>query len=909
MSCAFGQDRTSHQLILEAESLVPSNPLKAADLYMKVGGQYDAAYKPDSAVWSFKQARQLFSRAGRDGDPGLVQACHQLGDIYKYVLYDFNSAEEAYETALFTLIKLDSKDVKTYNRLYYNLAATNRSQLDYKAALTWCRQGIQGARSLHDDVFLERAYSIMGNIYRDMGLYDSASSYYQQGIAVNKLLNRGKPNETLAGHLASLGDAIYRQGKYQLAGERLQQAVNIYDKLQGIDLVLVFHTKRLLAEVMLAQHRMAEAKRCLDEADALRERLKIEKGGPAASIYKSLGDWYRENKDNIRAMESYTKSLSATVIGAVTAVGALPPIGSIELRPFAYDALLASADLLVEEYRIRPEQKLIDQALDRYQLASELISVSRRDLDTEDAKWNYSDTHFQLFERALQAIDLLPEGEKSGYAERAFHVIEKSKAKSLSDALREVELNQALGSNGWMIDHLRELRQRSLVLQHEMETGHSDSTGARLLRNTQAISQLESQIEGVYPSYLEVVNHEQAIDMDGLRDKLYNLNATLVEYFVGSDRVYAAVVTHEAGTRPTFIDLGPTSEIVSLTNHLLTLLHSRTNQFGPTDVQTFVTSAHGLYELLLKPLDNLFGDSKRLIIAPDGVLSQLPFETLLTAADAEVVSFRDLSYLVQTKVISYVPSARQLMQFGPSPLATPRLLAFGFTSGSDVRAPSDVTVDLPGAEVELIALRDKFSGGEFFVGDEVTEANFKREARAFDLLHLAVHGTGNTGSDYSAALYFRDKDDEQDGKLYWYELYGMNLKAQLAVLSSCESGIGKTYRGEGMLSMANAFTFAGCKNVVMGLWKVDDQVSVKLMASFYDALIEGQPIDESLTEAKRTYLAGADQVSSNPKLWASLVAYGESPVIKPPAFHVAWLFVALGVLVLGGVVLYVGVRK
>ncbi len=107
----------------------------------------------------------------------------------------------------------------------------------------------------------------------------------------------------------------------------------------------------------------------------------------------------------------------------------------------------------------------------------------------------------------------------------------------------------------------------------------------------------------------------------------------------------------------------------------------------------------------------------------------------------------------------------------------------------------------------------------------------------------------------------------------------MNLRASLAVLSSCESGIGKTYRGEGMLSMANAFTFAGCDNIVMGLWKVDDQLSVKLMDTFYSELLNGMAIDEALAMAKRTYLASADQVSANPKLWGSLVAYGESPIL------------------------------
>lgn len=904
-SSLLGQGSDPHQLNKTAASLAAINPSAAAEMYMKAGAQFEAAYQMDSAVWSLLQARQLYARIGQSGAPGLVEACNALGDIYKYVLYDFNSAEEAYEVALMTMIKLDSKNERAYNRLYYNLATTNRSQLDYKAALTWCRRGIAGAEALHDQEFLERAFSIMGNIYRDMAVYDSARAYYQKGIAVNESLNHGQPNETLAGLLGSLGDAVYRQANHALAGEYLRRSIDMYRNSEPKDLMIVFHTKRLLAEVLMKQQQFEDAKQLLDEANELRERQQIERGGPAAAIYKSYGDWYHQKNDAARALDYYTKSLTATLVGKMSAADALPPVGSIELRPFAYDALLASADLLVEQYQRSPnEVKLVDQALDRYQAASDLITLSRRDLDTEDAKWNYSDTHFQLYERALRAIALLP---PNAYHERAFHFVEQSKAKTLSDALREVQLNQALGANGWMIGKLRELRQQSLVLQHAMESDEDTTAGEKLLKNGQEIAQLESQIEGLYPAYFSLVQ-DQTIELTTLRERLRQLDAVLVEYFVGSDHVYATVVSPAADLM--FADLGAPRDIVPMVDSLLVFFHGRANKFSASDVKLFASTSYQLYQRLMKPIEPMLGNSKRLIVSPDGPLAQLPFETLLPTYDqAKDLTFKDLSYLVATRVVSYLPTARQLTAPVTPTQPAPRLLAFGFTAGGDVRAPSDATIDLPGAEVELIALRDKFPDGSFYVGDEVTEANFKKQASGYDLLHLAVHGTGNTGSDYSAALYFRDHNEEQDGKLYWYELYGMNLKAQLAVLSSCESGIGKTYRGEGMLSMANAFTFAGCKNVVMGLWKVDDRVSVELMNPFYSELIEGVPIDEALTVAKRNYLSTADQVSSNPKLWASLVAYGESPVLTKESSPYRFLVVVLMTFIIGGVAVYMRVRK
>src|SRR5437899_169396 len=108
----------------------------------------------------------------------------------------------------------------------------------------------------------------------------------------------------------------------------------------------------------------------------------------------------------------------------------------------------------------------------------------------------------------------------------------------------------------------------------------------------------------------------------------------------------------------------------------------------------------------------------------------------------------------------------------------------------------------------------------------------------------------------------------------------MNLKATMAVLSSCESGLGKVYKGEGMLSMANAFAYSGCNNMVLGLWKVNDQVSIRLMEKFYEGLLQGHRMDAALTMAKRNYLAEADELTAHPKMWGALVSYGNQQVIS-----------------------------
>jgi CHAT domain-containing protein len=134
---------------------------------------------------------------------------------------------------------------------------------------------------------------------------------------------------------------------------------------------------------------------------------------------------------------------------------------------------------------------------------------------------------------------------------------------------------------------------------------------------------------------------------------------------------------------------------------------------------------------------------------------------------------------------------------------------------------------------------------------------------------------GDVQKTFAASLYFRSKyDKKDDGELHAYELYGLKLKALMAVLSSCESGVGKGFRGEGMISMASAFTYSGCENILMSLWKVNDQASILLMDDFYKHLSKGRTIDEALRTAKLNYLETADELTADPKIWAPLVAYG-----------------------------------
>ena len=110
----------------------------------------------------------------------------------------------------------------------------------------------------------------------------------------------------------------------------------------------------------------------------------------------------------------------------------------------------------------------------------------------------------------------------------------------------------------------------------------------------------------------------------------------------------------------------------------------------------------------------------------------------------------------------------------------------------------------------------------------------------------------------------------------------MQVKSPLVVLSSCNTGTGTYQPGEGVLSLARAFHFAGTPSLVMSQWPVDDQAAIYLMDQFYSGISEGLNLCKALQEAKLNYLETAGKIRSNPYFWASfqLTGYPDSITIK-----------------------------
>ncbi|MCB0686460.1 MAG: CHAT domain-containing protein, partial [Saprospiraceae bacterium] len=396
----------------------------------------------------------------------------------------------------------------------------------------------------------------------------------------------------------------------------------------------------------------------------------------------------------------------------------------------------------------------------------------------------------------------------------------------------------------------------------------------------------------------------QPITIEQVQKKLTNYHGLLIEYYLGQEHLYIFVISH---TQEHLYRLNLSEEFQSTIDSFKTKLISNND-----DPKTFQQSSNELYNILIKPFDNLLTNQKITII-PDGELGYIPFEIL--AEDTNDVSSFDLPYLLKNHVISYAYSATYLEdQRAKEELKNDiKYIAFapnfrgrndqGTSLKPDLLASRQVVrgslSELKGATREVESLASNFQG-RYFQNLEATETQFKKFAQDYDIIHLATHAIIDEVNPLNSRLLFTiDGDTLNDGDLNAWELFNMNLHAKLSVLSACNTGFGKIQKGEGILSLGRAFAFAGCPSRLMSLWPAQDASTADIMIKFYEYLAEGMAKDEALRKAKLAYLKNAAEFNMHPFYWAGFVLQGDPSAIINNS-HIKYYLIGLsGVILLG----------
>jgi CHAT domain-containing protein/Tfp pilus assembly protein PilF len=466
---------------------------------------------------------------------------------------------------------------------------------------------------------------------------------------------------------------------------------------------------------------------------------------------------------------------------------------------------------------------------------------------------------------------------------------------------------------------LSELNLKLIEYHEEGQTEKIASTKKELLSCSIRQQAFRQHLAKQYPAYNQLKYANQKTTLKQIQNNLPDSQTALLEYFIKDSSTYLIVITKDNSE---IFRIDTTTQIKALVQDFRKSLSDYqliTQQIKKATV-LYTSSAHKLYQILIAPAQKELQNISRLFIIPDGLLSHIPFEALLTENPTQIktTDYRNLPYLIQNYTIGYAYSAtllfqqdlhnntitqnnRQIIGFAAAypPLDSTRMAHRSSThqlQRSGLQALSAV-------EEEVQTIQSIFDKGAFFYGLDANEANFKKLAGDYAVVHLAMHGLLNKNQPLLSSLAFtEDFDSIENNFLAAQEISQLNLKSDLVVLSACETGFGKFEEGEGVLSLARSFMYAGVPSLVVSLWQVNDVSTAFIMKAFYQKLADGLPKDEALRAAKLTYIeSSSGNLTAHPAFWSPFIQLGDSkPITINQPHYWRWI---LGI---GSLVLLVG---
>jgi CHAT domain-containing protein len=865
---------------------------QSADLVqalVEAGGELRSANDLAGALAAFEAAKTVADDAAlaREGANARREAAHVLSVFGRY------AESRAYvEEARRTHQRMG--DVLQETRAIINLGILARYTGDLDGALAAYAEARTRAEALGDDRLVTITLNNTGVIHLSRGDLRAALEAFTEGM--DRWQN---PQAQLtADLLGNLGAVHSSQGNFDLALDYLTRSVDVQEKL-GNEFGAIFERVET-GGVMARLGRTEEARTSLQQAAALAGKAGAQEAAARAHAYltRLLLDDGRLEEANVEVQQAVGRARGGNV-DALVPILCLQALTLVRLErasaalPVADEALAAAERLDSERHRADAwnAKGLALAALGRDDDAAQAFEQSIRATESQRHQVAGDEVERQRFLefRTSSYEGLLRLNARRGQAEAALAQAERARARALVEALRggRTRLDTLLTPQERERQAaLREALARAgaQVQQHERENPPDPArvAGARdALRD--ARRQYEAFRSGMFAAHPDIRSRSGQTDPWRLADTraLLDARTLAVSYAVTDDETYLFALSRSGPLQLRTLPVGRQA------------LEERTRRFreGLAARDLGVRGeARRLCETLLGPLRRELPSYDRLLVVPDGPLWELPFQAL---------ECRPGRYLLEDRAVSYAPSFTALLEMSRRESrggATRELLALGDPLLDDGRRRQVASLHrgadlgpLPEAADEVRALGRLYGAGSVvYVGQEAREQRVKAEAGRHRLLHFAAHGLLNDASPlYSQLVLARPAPGEaEDGLLEAWEIMEMDLRADVAVLSACETGRGRAGRGEGLIGLSWAFAVAGCPTTVVSQWKVDSRSTSKLMIEFHGRLARGRSAADALRAA--ALAVKADRRYAHPFYWAGFIVMGPGRAgadggLTPPA--------------------------
>ena len=658
----------------------------------------------------------------------------------------------------------------------------------------------------------------------------------------------------------NLGVIHQRQGNYEEAVENFQLALTRAEAIGATEIIIA--AQQGLGAVYQGRGEYGPALKWLNEASLTAQRM-----GDKPRLAELL--W-------LKAEALYLSGDLPQAIASATRAADLA--GQLRLPVISYLALTTKGKC----YLAQKNDGLAFQALS--QAIAQVEAMRTQVAGGEQERQLFFENKVAPYELM---VELLISQNKSTdvllYAERA-------KGRVLLDVLSNGRVNVTKAMTTREKEEERRLSRTIIGLNHQIrseslkpapDTALLNNLNARLNSVRIEYEMFQNVLYSSHPELSVRRGQTPALNVNGIISFVRDQGTAFLQYVITKERVLLFVFTRNRDNSPE-LRVYP----INVTERDLARRTNKFHQLMAGRNPVFADLSRELYDLLVKPAEQQLQGKTTLCIIPDGSLWEIPFQALQPKIDRYLLEDYAFYYAASFSVLKEMtkPKSKNAKS------ASPSLIAFGNPAvGKETIARlqeverGGAFEPLPEAEAEVMALGRIFGPGQsrVFTGANADEKSFKLLAPTYQTIHLATHGVlDNLHPLYSYLLLSRaDGDANEDGFLEAREIMNMDLDADLAVLSACETARGRLGAGEGVIGISWAFFVAGCRTTVVSQWKVSSASTSRLMVNLYKHLrSDGSQV--AATNATALRMAALELMKErryrHPFYWAGFVMIGSN---------------------------------
>lgn len=751
----------------------------------------------------------------------------------------------------------------------------------------------------------ERLYNMLGVLYFETGDYKKSILYFEKALS---LIEKQQPPPVyfIVTYKNNIASAFRKLRRYP-------EALTIYKSL------LPYHsnTKELLYNIGVTYLDAGEAKRAIKYLKQVQYNSQLKYNDLArASIYLEQYDsatYFLQQAFNINQTKfhgqknldfgitlkyqgdmlmkkHFTTQAIATYQQAIIQVDPAFSDTIVDHNPgsfyglhnsfMLFDVLKAKANAFVTKYSETNNVQDLKNAFATFSSALTLGAHVEKMYHSDEAKLfleqNVSSAYKEAVKTGLQLYELT---KISMYLSAAFSLAENSKASVLQNDLHDLELNEISNVPAGLVKEQNTL-QANISKLYLQVSQTADSTRLQNLQNNLRdqeirLSLLQDKLDAE-PGYYRLKFNNKQINVDSIQQKILRKDDALISYYYVDNKLICFYITQSKFGYAS-------SSIQEELFHNILIFRKQLNAPEAADRKLTGAVAGALYQQLLAPIADNIKDKKHLLVIPYNELSYLPFEALTPPKENKPLLYKfSISYNYSANFLSTLNDARSNYE---------ALAIAPFSKNNGVAA-------LP----QLAYSKEEVAGlkGIVLLDKEATKQQFIKLHDQYPVVHLATHAVVNDSLPLQSYIEFYSTPSANDTthRLYEQEIYHLHMKkAQLVILSACETGNGQLINEEGIISLSRAFSYAGCKSVITSLWKADDAATAFIISKMHVYLKKGFTKDEALQKAKIDYLENKeiDSRYKTPAYWAHLVLIGNSSAIVSRDYT---LYLLTGILII-----------